>query len=127
LQTAIIVTDSIETRNKIAVLLRILLFTKNSSGARTKATRYQHFAARNFDEISPSVEKRTVTTIQAKLQNKRITKGCFVFEEISEGLKKQYAIDKTVMIHMSGSSGRSVESEELKLYSIDHGKAKMSK
>ena len=121
------VTDSIETRNKIAVFAMVLLFTKNNRGTKTKATRYQHLASRNFNEISQSVEKGTVTIIQAKLQNKRTTKGCFVFEKISEGLKKKCARNKTVVSHIIGSSGRSVARDELKLYSIDHGKEKMSR
>ena len=123
----IIVTDSMETRNKIAVVAMVLLFTKNSRGTKTKATTYQHLARKNFNEISQSVEKSIVTIIQAKLQSKRATKGCFVFEKISEGLKKKYARNNTVISHIIGSSGKSVASDELKLYSIDHGREKMSR
>src|SRR4030095_6486457 len=123
----IIVTDSMETRNKIAVLVIVFLFAKNSRGAKTNATRYQHLAIRNFNEINQSVEKSTVTIIQPKLQSKIPIKGCFVFERVSEGLRMTYAKNKTVVSHMIGSSGRSVARDELKLYSIDHGKEKMSR
>jgi len=126
LQTAIIATDSMETINEIATILIVLLFTKNKRGINTKATTYQHLARKNFNEMTQSVEKTTVTMIHAKLQISRITRGCFIFERVSEGLKRKYAKNKIVASHMIGSSGRSVESDELKLYSIDHGKEKMS-
>jgi hypothetical protein len=116
-----------EIRNKIAAVLIVLLFTKNKRGASTKATRYQHLAKKNFNEMIPSVEKKTVTIIHTKLQSNRIIKGCFIFEKTSGGLKRKYAKNKTVISHIIGSSGRSVESEELKLYSIDHGKEKISR
>jgi hypothetical protein len=85
---------------------------------------YQLLASRNFNEISQSVEKNTVTIIQAKLQSNKITKGCFAFEKISDGVKRKYAKNKRVVSHMIGSSGRSVARDELKLNSIDHGKKK---
>ena len=116
-----------EIRNKIAAVLIVLLFTKNNRGVNTKATRYQPLAKKNFSEMIQSVEKRTVTIIHTRLQINRAIKGCFVFEKIPEGLKRKYERNKTVINHMIGSSGRSVESEELKLYSIDHGKEKMSR
>jgi hypothetical protein len=116
-----------EIRNKIAAVPIVLLFTKNNKGARTKATRYQHFAKKNFNEMIQSVVKRTVTIIHIKLQSNTTIKGCFIFENVSEGLKRNQAKNRTVIIHMIGSSGRSVESEELKLYSIDHGKEKISR
>ena len=90
----------------------------------TKATRYQHLAKKNFNEMIQSVEKRTVMIIHTKLQSRRTIKGCFVFEKISEGRKAMYAKNKTVISHMIGSSGRSVEREGLKLYSMDHGREK---
>jgi len=116
-----------EIRNKIAAVLIVFLFTKNNRGVNTKATRYQPLAKKNFNEMIQSVEKRTVTIIHTRLQSNRTIKGCFIFEKISEGLKREYAKNKTEISHMIGSSGRSVESEELKLYSIDHGKEKMSR
>jgi len=116
-----------EIRNKIAAVLIVFLFTKNNRGVNTKATRYQHLAKKNFNEMIQSVEKRTVTIIHTRLQSNRTIKGCFIFEKIAEGLKREYAKNKTEISHMIGSSGRSVESEELKLYSIDHGKEKMSR
>jgi len=120
-------TDNMERRKRIAVFVMVFLFTKNSRGTRTKATRYQHLASRNFNEINQSVEKSTVTIIQPKLQSKMPIKGCFVLERVSEGLRMTYAKNKTVVSHMIGSSGRSVARDELKLYSIDHGKEKMSR
>ena len=114
-------------RNKIAAVLIVLLFTKNNSGVSTKAARYQHLAKKNFNEITRSVEKGTVTIIHTKLQSSKTIKGCFIFDKTSGGLKRKYAKNKTVISHMMGSSGRSVESEELKLYSIDHGKEKISR
>src|SRR6476660_3654907 len=126
LQTAIITTDSMDIRNRTAVLQIVFLFAKNNKGINTKAAKYQHLAEKNFKEITQSVEKKTVTIIHTKLQNKRTIKGCFIFAEISEGLKRKYARNKTVISHMIGSSGRSVESELLRLYSNDHGKEKTS-
>jgi len=127
LQTAIITTDSIDARNRIPVVQIVFLFVKSNKGINTKAAKYQHLAKKNFKEITQSVEKRTVTAIHTKLQNKRTIKGCFVFAEICEGLKRKYAKSKTVISHMIGSSGRSVESELLRLYSNDHGKEKTSR
>jgi len=121
------VTDSIETRNSIAVFFMVVLFVKNKIGTKTKATKYQHFANRNFNEISQSVDERTVTIIHSRLQSKRITRGCLAFAAISEGLKRTYETNRAVISHMIGSSGRSVDSEELKLNSTDHGKAIMSR
>ena len=111
----------------MAVLLMVFLFTKKNSGTKTKATRYQHLARKNFNEISQSVEKRTVTITHTKLQSNKAIKGCFVFERISEGPAKTYARNKAVVSHISGSSGRSVDKDELKLYSTDHGKVKISR
>ena len=75
MQTAIIATDSMETINEIATILIVLLFTKNKTGINTKATTYQHLARKNFNEMTQSVEKTTVTMIHAKLQISRITRG----------------------------------------------------
>jgi len=127
LQTAIITTDSMDIRNRTDVVQIVFLFAKNNKGTNTKAAKYQHLAEKNFKEITQSVEKKTVTIIHNKLQSKRRIKGCFVFAEISERLKRKYARNKTVISHMIGSSGRSVESELLKLYSNDHGKEKTSR
>jgi len=88
---------------------------------------YQHLARKNFSEMIQSVEERTGTIIHTKLQSNKTIKGCFVFERVSEGLKMKYARNKIVANHIRGSSGKSVASDELKLYATDHGREKISR
>src|SRR5689334_5653758 len=103
------------------------LFSKINKGTNTKATRYQDLAKKNFNEMTQSVEKGIVTSIHVKLNKSKTTNGCLILTKISEGLEAKYARNKAVVSHMIGSSGRSVERDELKLYSIDHGRENISR
>lgn len=88
---------------------------------------YQHLARTNFNEMIQSVEKGIIPIAHTKLQSNKMIRGCLVVERVSEGRKRKYARSKIVASHMIGSSGKSVASDELKLYSTDHGKETISR
>jgi len=103
-----------------------LLLLKIKSGKKTKAATYHPLASRNFSESSQLVENGTVTRIHARYKISKKIKGCFTFDTTLDGYITQYVMNKNAANHISGSSGKSVARDSLKLYSTDHGRQKMS-
>src|SRR5437899_839458 len=112
------VSKTIDTRKSIAASLIHFFSLNNTSGAKTKASKYQLFANKNFIETSGSVEKIAATTIQQKWRINIVITGCFQIEfSKTDGLYIQFAKNNPAVTSISGSSGRSVPSVGVKFHS----------
>ena len=108
-----------------AVFAIVCLFFKMISGAITKAPEYQLLARRYFREIKESVEKQTVTVIQARLAINSRSKGCcMVFAAMRSGEYNQRAKKMNDIKTIISSSGKSVPNPEVNRYSNENGRDK---
>ena len=115
------VNKNMDVIKTIAALLIDLSSFNNNMGAVTNASRYHDFARKYFMEIRMSVEKITVIRTHINWMIRIQTRKWIRFGTSSFLLYTSKAIEANASNNIKGSSGRSVPSDGVKLYSIDQG------
>ncbi len=119
----IIVTSNMEAHRTNAAIRIFFLSEKTRKAKRTNAPINQIFAIRNFQDAIGCTEKIAVTRVQHRRTISRINIGWVAIALKGRGLDKIRQMARKQVIHINGSSGRSVPREAVKLYSIEKGMA----